>query len=95
MHHRMRSRYALGARLRRCIWWVRMLHVARLAKVDARGRLPPTAESGYPGWGSSITGSPVTCPQNLASADGSAQSNVMLQMVELTAFLHVVSGACR
>jgi hypothetical protein len=61
----------------------------------SRGLLSPTAESGYPGWGSSITGSPVTCPQNLASAGGSAQSNVMLQMVDVTAFLHVVSGARR
>jgi hypothetical protein len=33
----------------------------------------------------------VTWPQNLASARGSAQSNVMLKIMELTAFLH--SGA--
>src|SRR6266487_5118803 len=33
-----------------------------------------------------MTGHPVSCPQNVASARGSAQSKVMLRMVELTAF---------
>src|SRR5436190_17702998 len=33
-----------------------------------------------------MTGHPVSCPQNVATARGSAQANVMLRMVELTAF---------
>jgi hypothetical protein len=39
MHNRMRRRCVLGAGLRWCIWWVRLLHVARLAKVGASAML--------------------------------------------------------